>query len=211
MKKSGFQVALKLQTNSIDMSGTEIYQQEQFIPDFVEAVKVKNMLERKAGAEDGFLCRSSAGRIVRLIQNYDSNIYTQEPEELPAQWAFYWSTDPEKALPFVSMATSPYGIGDCCEFEGKIYRSTADNNVWSPSEYPSYWKDVNTDEEQPSEEEPPIEEEPQYPDWKQPSGAQDAYKKGDIVKYNGQLYQSLIDGNVWSPDAYPAGWTLYTE
>lgn len=44
------------------------------------------------------------------------------------------------------------------------------------------------------------------PIWKQPSGAHDAYSKGDKVKYNEKYYESLIDGNVWAPDAYPAGW-----
>lgn len=47
--------------------------------------------------------------------------------------------------------------------------------------------------------------------WKQPTGAHDAYNKGDIVEYNGELYKSLIDGNAYSPDAYPAGWEKYTE
>ena len=50
-----------------------------------------------------------------------------------------------------------------------------------------------------------------YPVWSQPTGAHDAYNKGDIVDYNGTLYRSLIDGNVYSPDAYPAGWAVYTE
>lgn len=45
-----------------------------------------------------------------------------------------------------------------------------------------------------------------YPEWSQPTGASDAYNKDDIVSYNGTLYRSLIDSNVWSPDAYPAGW-----
>ena len=45
-----------------------------------------------------------------------------------------------------------------------------------------------------------------YPVWSQPTGAHDAYNKGDIVNYNGTLYESLIDGNTYSPDAYPAGW-----
>ena len=48
-----------------------------------------------------------------------------------------------------------------------------------------------------------------YPVWSQPTGAHDAYNKGDVVDYNGTLYESLIDGNVWSPDAYPAGWDAY--
>lgn len=47
-----------------------------------------------------------------------------------------------------------------------------------------------------------------YPIWTQPSGAHDAYNTGDIVDYNGTLYQSLIDGNTWSPEAYPQGWQV---
>lgn len=50
-----------------------------------------------------------------------------------------------------------------------------------------------------------------YPEWVQPVGASDAYNTGDIVSYNGKLYKSTIDGNVWAPDVYPAGWTEYTE
>ena len=50
-----------------------------------------------------------------------------------------------------------------------------------------------------------------YPVWAQPTGAHDAYNTGDIVNYNGVLYESLIDGNVYSPDAYPAGWKVYAE
>ena len=50
-----------------------------------------------------------------------------------------------------------------------------------------------------------------YPEWVQPLGASDAYNTGDIVSYNGKLYKSTINGNVWAPDVYPAGWTEYTE
>ena len=48
-----------------------------------------------------------------------------------------------------------------------------------------------------------------YPVWAQPTGAHDAYNAGDVVNYNGTLYQSLIDGNVYSPEAYPAGWAIF--
>ena len=50
-----------------------------------------------------------------------------------------------------------------------------------------------------------------YPVWSQPTGAHDAYNKGDIVDYNGTLYQSQIDGNVYSPDAYLDVWEVYSE
>lgn len=122
------------------MTGTELNAVDNNIPSFKAAVGNKNMLERKIG----FVCRSSAGRVVRLVQPYDSTIYTREPEELPAQWGFAWSTDPAKALPFVAMSTSPYNKGDCCTEDGKVYRSTLDNNVWSPSAYPQGWEGVMT-------------------------------------------------------------------
>ena len=50
-----------------------------------------------------------------------------------------------------------------------------------------------------------------YPVWSQPSGAHDAYNIGDVVDYNGVLYESVINGNTYSPDAYPAGWKIYEE
>lgn len=50
-----------------------------------------------------------------------------------------------------------------------------------------------------------------YPEWVQPLGSTDAYNIGDIVSYNGMLYRSVIDDNVWTPDTYPAGWEKYTE
>ena len=50
-----------------------------------------------------------------------------------------------------------------------------------------------------------------YPVWVQPLGASDAYNTGDIVSHNGTLYISTMDGNVWSPETYPAGWEVYAE
>lgn len=47
-----------------------------------------------------------------------------------------------------------------------------------------------------------------YPVWVQPLGTSDAYNTGDIVSHNDILYRSTIDGNVWAPDAYPAGWEV---
>lgn len=142
MRKSGKAAADSIQTDAANMTGTELYAAEDYIPDFAAAVAKKNMLERKAGMTDGFVCRSSAGRVVRLIQNYDSSIYTQEPEDLPAQWGFVWSTDPEKALPFIAISASPYMTGDCCTENDTVYRSTIDNNVWAPSAYPQGWEAV---------------------------------------------------------------------
>ena len=216
MRDKGIADAADFQSRSAEMSGTEMYAEEEKIPDFQAAKAVKNMLERPVG----FVCKSTAGRVVKLLQVYDSDIYTQEPEELPAQWGFKWSTDPAKALPFVALSTSPYMTGDCCTWEGKIYRSNHDNNVWSPTDYPTYWDEVSINDgpyepgQEPDPEQPEQggETEPEtYPEFKQPTGAHDAYKTGDRVTYNGKIYESTMNGNVYSPDAYPQGWKEVTE
>lgn len=49
------------------------------------------------------------------------------------------------------------------------------------------------------------------PEWVQPLGGHDAYKTGDRVTYQGKVYESTIDGNVWAPDVYPTGWKEIIE
>lgn len=125
-----------LQIAAPDMSGTELNGEAQRIPLFTEAIKVKNMLERPVG----FVCMSSARRVVKLLQPYDNTIYQQEPEQLPAQWGFVWSDDPEHARPWIALSTSPYMKGNVCSWGLGIYRSLIDNNVWSPESYPQGWE-----------------------------------------------------------------------
>lgn len=58
--------------------------------------------------------------------------------------------------------------------------------------------------------EEPVPEE--YPAWKQPTGAHDAYNTGDKMTYtDGRRYICQMDGCVWGPDIYPAGWELINE
>lgn len=44
-------------------------------------------------------------------------------------------------------------------------------------------------------------------DWEQPNST-NPYMKGDKVRFEGKVYESVIDNNVWSPTAYPAGWKI---
>ena len=142
MKRSGKLAAQSVQTRSSEMTGTELNAEEKYIPDFTAACKKMNMLDRHAGMTDGFVCKSSAGRVVRLIQNYDSAVFTQEPEELPAQWGFVWSDDPAHAKPFIALSTSPYMKGNCCTEGDGIFRSKENNNVHAPSAYSQGWERV---------------------------------------------------------------------
>lgn len=137
----GRMAAQEVQERSSAMNGTELNAVDDRIPRFAEAVKKQNMLYRKAGQEDGFVCKSSAGRVVRLIQNYDSDTFTAEPEDLPAQWRMVWSTDPAKAKPFISSSTSYYNTGDCClNAAGEARRSKIDVNTFDPDVSPQFWE-----------------------------------------------------------------------
>lgn len=109
-------------------------------------------------------------------------------------------------------ATDAYNIGDQVLYNGKKYESIINANVWAPDVYPAGWNLIEeTTEPTVPEPEPDTGgsgETETVPDFVQPSGAHDAYHTGDRVKYNGHIYESTIDNNVWSPDAYPAGWKL---
>ena len=76
------------------------------------------------------------------------------------------------------------------QHDGKIWVSLTDANVWVPGE--TGWREV-TDGGAPAE-------------WVQPSGVHDAYQTGDRVTFQGAVWESVLDGNVWSPTDYPAGW-----
>ena len=142
LRKTGILAAQEVQSEAQSMSGTELYAEETYIPDFSAAVEKQNMLSRPVG----FVCRSTAGHVVRLLQVYDSSVYTQEPEELPAQWGFVWSTDPKKARPFLSLSTSPYNTGDCCTYNGHTWRSGQNGNVWAPGTINVQWEDLGETE-----------------------------------------------------------------
>ena len=91
-----------------------------------------------------------------------------------------------------------YIVGERLQYNGVLYRvvqahtSQAD---WTPDITPALFVVVSLDE---------------WPEFVQPTGAHDAYNKGDKVTFEGKHYISLIDGNVYSPAAYPAGWQEQT-
>nr|DAZ27108.1 MAG TPA: ChiA1-BD-binding domain protein [Caudoviricetes sp.] len=94
-------------------------------------------------------------------------------------------------------AHNAYNIGDKVHYpdaDSDVYVSLIDGNVWSPEVYLAGWK-KDSNEPKPDE----------YPEWVRPTGAHDAYSKGDKVSHNQKHWQSDADGNVWEPGVY--GWT----
>ena len=91
-----------------------------------------------------------------------------------------------------------YSVDERIRYGEKLYRCVqahTSQSDWMPDVTPALWTEVA----KPGE----------IPVWKQPSGAQDAYQKGDRVWYpekNTTVYESTIDNNVWNPADYPQGW-----
>lgn len=73
---------------------------------------------------------------------------------------------------------------------GKPHTSQAD---WTPDVTASLYTPIGLDDEG-------------YPVWSQPTGAHDAYNVGDIVNYNGTLYESTINGNTVVPGSDERYW-----
>lgn len=46
-----------------------------------------------------------------------------------------------------------------------------------------------------------------YEEWSQPGGDYDAYAKGDKVTYQGKIYVSEVNANVYAPGIVPGQWT----
>ena len=88
-------------------------------------------------------------------------------------------------------ATNAYPKDWTVTHDGKTWVSLTPANVWQPGV--SGWREV-------------VDESAAAPEWVQPTGAHDAYQTGDHVMFEGAEYVSLIDGNTWSPTAYPQGW-----
>ena len=75
----------------------------------------------------------------------------------------------------------------------KVLQAHTSQADWTPEAAPSLFAKILT-----SDNGTPL-------PWEQP-GSTNPYMKGDKVLYNGKVYESLIDNNVWAPDAYPQGW-----
>lgn len=96
---------------------------------------------------------------------------------------------------FPAWKLTTYTTGDRVQYQDKLYKCiqahTAQSD-WTPDVAVSLWVEVT---------DPSVE----YPEWKQPTGAQDAYAKGAKVSHNEKHWVSDVDNNVWEPGVY--GWT----
>ncbi len=141
MRAQGKADALNLRERAHDLDGTAIIAEESKVPAFDPQKDYSNW-PVGSPVTDG-------GQVWTLIQPYNAANYPQRPADLRALWGLAHTKDPTRAKPYVqSYGTSGmYMIGECCTDPdaadpAAVWRSKVDNNVYSPSTYPTNWEQV---------------------------------------------------------------------
>ena len=113
----------------------------------------------------------------------------ERAKELPDSTAF------EVPYMFPQWKIKDYQTGDRVQYNGLLYKCLQSHTAqadWAPDVAVSLWVRID---------DPSIE----WPEWRQPVGAQDAYAKGAKVSHNDKHWISDVDSNVWEPGVY--GWS----
>ena len=95
-----------------------------------------------------------------------------------------------------------YAVGKKVMYKGVLYKviqAHTSQTDWTPDAASSLFAKVINETVDGS-----------IPEFEQPDST-NPYMKGDKVIFNGKVYESLIDNNVYSPEAYPAGWKEVTS
>ena len=90
---------------------------------------------------------------------------------------------------------SSYAAGDRIQYNGKLYKCLQAHTAqadWNPIDAPSLWAEVLAGQDG-----------TEIGEWVQPDST-NPYMRGDRVSYNGKIYESEVDNNVWAPGVY--GW-----
>ncbi len=132
-----------------------------------------------------------AEQLRRAIQLFANSVTDEQALEIATVYPKYKVGGSYVAGEFIAYGVNT--VGDPQLY--KVIQAHTSQEDWLPSKTPSLYEPIGLTAEG-------------HPVWCQPSGVHDAYNTGDIVDYNGTLYKSLIDGNVYSPDEYAAGWEV---
>lgn len=151
--------------------------------------------------EFGFKYDNEEKQIFKVVLNQPEKEYELPNDVLTAIDYAVQNMNDDQALNCMSIFPLweegvTYSEGNRVKYKDKLYKVLQDHTSqsdWTPDTASSLFVEIS---------DPNIE----YPEFVQPTGAHDAYAKGEKVTFEGKHYISLIDANVYSPTAYPAGW-----
>lgn len=160
--------------------------------------------------DDRFLW-SENNKFYKVLQNH-----TSQSDWTPdtASSLYVEISDPSIEWPEWKQPTGAhdaYSVGDKVSYNKEHYISQINGNTTVPGSDERWWKKVVETVEEPDPEEPSEPEVDEYLEWKQPTGAHDAYAKGAKVTYNGEKYISQIDTNTTIPGTDERWWTKVVE
>ena len=127
---------------------------------------------------------------IRCRQTHNRTIY--DPTETPALFSIFRKESSNMEW----IPGEKVDIGVIRLYKDKQYQCIQAHQTekgWEPDKTSALWKEF-------------IDPGGEITDWVQPAGAHDAYNTGDQVRFEGAVWESTIDANVWSPTAYPVGW-----
>lgn len=136
----------------------------------------------------------AAEQLRKALQMYCQTLTDEQAMEVATVYPAWAAGIAYKAQEMVT-----YGVNEVGD--PQLYRCAqahTSQDDWTPDKTPALWVAIGLAPDQ-------------VPVWSQPTGAHDAYNAGDRVHYpgaDGPIYKSLIDGNIWAPDTYPAGWEV---
>lgn len=126
MYREGRRAALDLQERAPGMTGTELISEETNVPAW-DAQKDYTGWKPGCPAAD-------EGQVWILLIPHNAAHYTGRPADLRSLWGLAHTTDPALAKPWVA----PYGTsglylaGECCRYEGRVWRNRYDGNEYPP-------------------------------------------------------------------------------
>lgn len=83
-----------------------------------------------------------------VVKKNGSDLWDTElndPDHAPTLWEDLAYKDGYRIIPAVITVTGAFSKGEKGWWNGVLYESTADNNVYTPEQYPSNWKVVKSD------------------------------------------------------------------
>ena len=129
------------------------------------------------------------------------NPYMKEAEEIRKAIDTFAENQTDETLIDNKMAFSLWRAGlrvtrkQILRYNDDLYRVNQDHTTqddWTPNITPALFTKISLEE---------------WPEWVQPTGAQDAYNKGDKVSDEGKHWISEMDGNIWKPGTVAGAWS----
>ena len=139
MRTKGVQDAQALAARAVagEADGTVLIDQEEKIPTW----RQRDFSDVSVGTPYKW-----QGQVYKLWQQHNATGQGDwSPDKVVSLWDICHTTDPARAKPYAAPqgARGLYQKGECCIWESQVWRSTADNNAYSPADYPGSWEAVS--------------------------------------------------------------------